>query len=155
VNPLTVEELVRCEVGSASYHDVAARVRRTMVEQALRLSGGNKTGAARILRISRQAVQQLMRSLEVPDGARSNNLECDNPRHPTPTSRQYAIIPIEPDKSCPRALTLPNANSLVPVSGQRVRAFGGVLLCTDSRLDSRAGGALDSRGVLTSGLPAW
>jgi two-component system, response regulator RegA len=60
-----LESLVRAEVGTVPYHDLTARVRRAMVERALQLAGGSKTGAARILRVSRQAVQQLIRSLEV------------------------------------------------------------------------------------------
>jgi two-component system response regulator RegA len=62
-----LEEVARAEVGSSSYQEVTARVRRAMVDQALLLSHGSKTGAARLLQVSRQAVQQLIRSLELPD----------------------------------------------------------------------------------------
>jgi DNA-binding NtrC family response regulator len=60
-----LESLAGAQVGTQSYQEVTARVRRAMVLQALQLAGGNKSGAARILQVSRQAVQQLIRSLEV------------------------------------------------------------------------------------------
>ena len=66
-NQLSVEAVARAEVGSASYQEITARVRRAMVERALALTGGSKTGAARLLGVSRQAVQQLIRSLELPN----------------------------------------------------------------------------------------
>ena len=62
-----IEELVRAKVGMNSYHDVTSLVRRALVDQALRLAKGNRTGAARLLHVSRQAVQQLIRSLELED----------------------------------------------------------------------------------------
>ena len=65
----SLEAVARAEVGSASYQDITARVRRAMVEQALELAGGNRTGAARLLQVSRQAVQQLIRSLDLPPDA--------------------------------------------------------------------------------------
>jgi hypothetical protein len=49
---------------------VLDRVRRAMAEQALAMAAGNKTGAARLLGITRQAVQQLIRDLELSDGSR-------------------------------------------------------------------------------------
>ena len=61
-----LEALASSSVGTSSYHEVTDRIRRAMVMQALRLAGGNKTGAARILKLSRQAVQQLVRSFELP-----------------------------------------------------------------------------------------
>lgn len=60
-----LEKLASSSVGTSSYHEVTDRIRRAMVMQALRLAGGNKTGAARILKLSRQAVQQLVRSFEL------------------------------------------------------------------------------------------
>jgi DNA-binding NtrC family response regulator len=50
-------------VGRESFRHVLDRVRRAMAEQALAISAGNKTGAARLLGITRQAVQQLIRDL--------------------------------------------------------------------------------------------
>jgi len=49
---------------------VLDRVRRSMAEQALAMAAGNKTGAARLLGITRQAVQQLIRDLDLSDGSR-------------------------------------------------------------------------------------
>jgi DNA-binding NtrC family response regulator len=65
----SLEAVARAEVGSAPYQEIAARVKRAMVERALELAGGNKTGAARLLQVSRQAVQQLIRSLDLPPEA--------------------------------------------------------------------------------------
>ncbi len=47
-------------VGKSSYIDVLRKVRRTMLEQALAKTAGNRVHAARLLDISRQAVQQLI-----------------------------------------------------------------------------------------------
>lgn len=52
-------------VGRAPFQDLMAKMRRAMVEQALALSGGNRTTAARLLGVSRQAVQQQIRDLDV------------------------------------------------------------------------------------------
>lgn len=54
-------------VGRVGFREVLDRVRRSMAEQALAMSAGNKTGAARLLGITRQAVQQLIRDLELAD----------------------------------------------------------------------------------------
>lgn len=64
-NDAAIETLVRARVGTNSYHDITSLVRRAIVDQALRLAKGNKSGAARLLHVSRQAVQQLIRSLEL------------------------------------------------------------------------------------------
>jgi two-component system, response regulator RegA len=55
-------------VGRESFRQVLERVRRAMAEQALAISAGNKTGAARLLGITRQAVQQLIRDLDLDEG---------------------------------------------------------------------------------------
>jgi DNA-binding NtrC family response regulator len=57
-------------VGRVSFREVLERVRRSMAEQALAMSAGNKTGAARLLGITRQAVQQLIRDLDLSDSQR-------------------------------------------------------------------------------------
>lgn len=64
-NPLAPVEAARHLVGFASIHDVQAKVRRAMLEQALTLTGWNRTAAARILKITRQAVQQMIKDLEL------------------------------------------------------------------------------------------
>jgi DNA-binding NtrC family response regulator len=56
-------------VGRVNFRDVLDRVRRAMAEQALAMAGGNKTGAARLLGLTRQAVQQLIRDLDLSDGS--------------------------------------------------------------------------------------
>jgi len=61
----SLESLVKEVVGSTSYHEITDRVRRAMLEQALQLAGGSKAGAARILKVSRQAIQQLVRAMEL------------------------------------------------------------------------------------------
>lgn len=54
-------------VGRTPFQEVLALVRRSMAEQALALSDGNRTGAARLLGVTRQAVQHLIRDLELSD----------------------------------------------------------------------------------------
>ncbi|HKP60585.1 MAG TPA: response regulator [Polyangiales bacterium] len=65
-------------VGRVGFREVLERVRRSMAEQALAMSAGNKTGAARLLGITRQAVQQLIRDLDLTDSQRPQaNAEAD------------------------------------------------------------------------------
>jgi two-component system, response regulator RegA len=52
-------------VGREPFQNVLAQVRRTMAEQALAVSGGNRTGAARLLGVTRQAVQHLIRDMDL------------------------------------------------------------------------------------------
>jgi CheY-like chemotaxis protein len=47
-------------VGHRSVREVQGDVRTVMVRQALALTGGSRSGAARLLRVSRQAVQQMI-----------------------------------------------------------------------------------------------
>lgn len=54
-------------VGKQPFQDVLAGVRRTMAEQALAVTGGNRTGAAKLLGVTRQAVQHLIRDLGIPE----------------------------------------------------------------------------------------
>lgn len=63
--------LLVAAVGRAPFQDVLALVRRSMAEQALALSSGNRTGAARLLGVTRQAVQQLIRDLDLNDDTTS------------------------------------------------------------------------------------
>jgi DNA-binding response OmpR family regulator len=58
--------LLVASVGRRKFQDVQEQVRRTMTEQALALANGNRTEAARLLGVTRQAVQQLIRNLEIP-----------------------------------------------------------------------------------------
>ena len=52
-------------VGTESFLDIQAEVRRAMLVQALALTSGNKTHAARLLDVSRQAVQQMIHDFEL------------------------------------------------------------------------------------------
>lgn len=53
---------LRASVGRVPMREVQKHVRSVMVEQALALSRGSRSGAARLLEVSRQAVQQAVRS---------------------------------------------------------------------------------------------
>jgi len=57
-----LEPIVRAYVGKANLRDVQEDVRRAMVEQALALANGNRTVAARLLRVTRQALQKIIRT---------------------------------------------------------------------------------------------
>ena len=53
-------------VGHASLQDVQRRVRDAMIQEAVALARGNRSRAARLLRVSRQAVQQALRGSSQP-----------------------------------------------------------------------------------------
>lgn len=54
--------IVRTAVGHAPVREVEAVVRRTMVNEALGRTRGSKNGAAKILRVSRQLLQHMVRA---------------------------------------------------------------------------------------------
>jgi DNA-binding NtrC family response regulator len=56
-----LDSFVAASVGHRPLRAVQGEVRQVMVDQALALSDGSRSGAARLLRISRQAVQQMLR----------------------------------------------------------------------------------------------
>lgn len=79
--PISLEELTRAveealsdrpkldpfivaHVGNTSLREVLSLVRRLMVEQALAKAQNSRSGAARLLDLTRQAVQQIVRELE-------------------------------------------------------------------------------------------
>lgn len=64
-NPRDLSPLLAGEVGRLRIRDVQTTVRRTMLEQALAIAGGNLTHAAKLLSVSRQAVQQMVRDLDI------------------------------------------------------------------------------------------
>ena len=64
-------------VGRTNFREVLDRVRRCMAEQALAMAAGNKTGAARLLGITRQAVQQLIRDLDLSDSQQPPAFDAD------------------------------------------------------------------------------
>jgi two-component system, response regulator RegA len=69
--PPDLEPLATSCVGRLSIHEVQGRVRRAMVEQALALSDGNRTDASRLLQVTRQAVQQMVREMDLDVSASS------------------------------------------------------------------------------------
>jgi len=56
-----VDTLVRASVGRVPMREMQQRVRSVMVDQALALTHGSRSGAARLLEVSRQAIQQIAR----------------------------------------------------------------------------------------------
>jgi two-component system, response regulator RegA len=56
--PPALEPIVRASVGLLPLRAMTSRVRTAMIEEALARSGGNRSGAARLLDVTRQAVQQ-------------------------------------------------------------------------------------------------
>lgn len=63
--------ILRASVGHAPLRDVQRDVREVMTREALAVARGNRSRAARLLQVSRQAVQQILRRAQRrPDGAR-------------------------------------------------------------------------------------
>lgn len=59
-----LDALVAASVGRMPMRELQTEVRRVMVDQALARAGGSRSGAARLLSVSRQAVQQMVRERE-------------------------------------------------------------------------------------------
>ncbi len=59
-----LEPIVRSYVGKAKLYEVQDSVRRAMVDQALAITKGNRSAAARLLRVTRQAIQKFIRAAE-------------------------------------------------------------------------------------------
>ncbi len=59
-----LEPIVRSYVGKERLYDVQDNVRRAMVDQALAITKGNRSAAARLLRVTRQAIQKFIRADE-------------------------------------------------------------------------------------------
>lgn len=53
---------VRAQVGHVPVRELERHVRRTMVKEALARAGGSRRGAARLLQVSRQLLQHMLRS---------------------------------------------------------------------------------------------
>jgi ActR/RegA family two-component response regulator len=101
-------------VGHESFRTVLDRVRRAMAEQALALAEGNKTGAARLLGITRQAVQQLIRDLDLHDGQRH---EAKDEGAFDPASRVVpALTQVQRDTPPPAAVS---SDRVSPALGRR------------------------------------
>ena len=54
--------LIKAKVGQIPLRSLQREVRRVMLREALDRSAGSRSGAARLLRVTRQAVQQMLRS---------------------------------------------------------------------------------------------
>lgn len=57
-----VELVARHAVGEVSVHEMQERVRETMLAEALGRAQGNRRAAARLLRVSRQLIQHMLRA---------------------------------------------------------------------------------------------
>jgi two-component system, response regulator RegA len=57
--------LAAIQVGHRPLQDVQSAVRKAMAAQALALAQGNRTDAAKMLHVSRQAIQQMIRDLDL------------------------------------------------------------------------------------------
>jgi DNA-binding NtrC family response regulator len=64
--PPSVGRNAAANVGHRGLHDVQLEVRRSMLRQALAMACGNKTEAARMLRLTRQAIQAMLRDMGRP-----------------------------------------------------------------------------------------
>lgn len=60
--PPDIDALLRASVGQIPMRELQQRVRSVMVGQALAIARGSRSGAARLLDVSRQAIQQITRS---------------------------------------------------------------------------------------------
>jgi DNA-binding NtrC family response regulator len=65
-----LEPLISASVGHVPLREVQREVRRVMVTEALARTEGSKSGAARLLQVSRQALQQILHRLPI-SGPRS------------------------------------------------------------------------------------
>lgn len=65
----TLEPLISASVGHVPMREMQRSVRRVMVKEALAQADGNRSGAARLLEVSRQAVQQIVRDQDPEDEA--------------------------------------------------------------------------------------
>lgn len=77
--PPDVTPFIRSQVGHVPVHDMEQRVRHTMVDEALARAGGSRRGAARLLSISRQLLQHILRK-EPPGSADAKMGDVDEPR---------------------------------------------------------------------------
>jgi len=57
-----LEPLITASVGRVPMRELQSEVRRVMVKEALAQTEGSRSGAARLLHVTRQAVQQILRS---------------------------------------------------------------------------------------------
>jgi DNA-binding NtrC family response regulator len=81
-----LELLVAELVGHVPMREVQGHVRKVMVEQALTLSSGSRSGAARLLDVTRQAVQQMVRRAQ-PSTRQAASKETTTKHPPSPPVR--------------------------------------------------------------------
>jgi DNA-binding NtrC family response regulator len=62
------EPVISAWVGRVPMRELQQEVRRVMVKEALAQTEGSRSGAARLLKVTRQAVQQMLRSDDPSDG---------------------------------------------------------------------------------------
>ncbi len=62
-HPPDLRQLIRGSVGHRPIHEVEQEVRQTMVDEALARSDGSRRGAAKLLAVSRQLLQHMVRRL--------------------------------------------------------------------------------------------
>jgi two-component system response regulator RegA len=72
-----LEPMITAWVGRVPMRELQREVRRVMVKEALAQTEGSRSGAARLLHVTRQAVQQMLRSKDAPAAA------GPEPRHGT------------------------------------------------------------------------
>jgi two-component system response regulator RegA len=73
-----IDALVAASVGRTPMRELQTEVRRVMVEQALAKAEGSRSGAARLLSVSRQAVQQMVREREEELGVATTTPDEEN-----------------------------------------------------------------------------
>jgi two-component system, response regulator RegA len=71
-SPPQLGPIVASLVGQRPIQDVQSEIRRVMVEQAVALTKGNRTNASHLLSVSRQAVQQMARDMDLMPPASRN-----------------------------------------------------------------------------------
>lgn len=74
-----LDPMVRASVGHVPMRELQRRVRNLMVEEALARSGGSRRSAARLLEVSRQAVQQIVRAGR-PEAVEGVDSVCESDR---------------------------------------------------------------------------
>jgi DNA-binding NtrC family response regulator len=62
-----VEPWISAHVGKTSLKEMQSEVRRVMLEQAIARAQGSRSGAARLLQVTRQAIQQVFHRRPPPD----------------------------------------------------------------------------------------
>ena len=62
--PADLRPHLRALVGLRPIHDVEDEIRQTMLNEALARAGGSRRGAARLLAVSRQLLQHMLRKLQ-------------------------------------------------------------------------------------------